>query len=232
MATSPSPFSPDSFHFLEELIANNNRQWFEANKERYIADVREPLSQFIVMMQDPLHRISKHIHVDPRPTGGSMFRIYRDTRFSKDKTPYKTQAACHFRHGNRTDAHGLGFYMHFGPNGNTVGGGVWRPPASVANLIRSRIVEHSDEWRRALGGKAFRRHFPDGIQGEQLKRVPRNFDPDNSFANDLRRKDFFVGANPSARQVISSGYIEYVAEVYAAMVPMMAFIASALGLRW
>jgi uncharacterized protein (TIGR02453 family) len=232
MATSTSPFSPDLFLFLQELIDNNNRQWFETNKERYITDVREPMSQFIVMMQESLHRISKHIHVDPRPTGGSMFRIYRDTRFSKDKTPYKTQAACHFRHGNRTDAHGLGFYMHVGPNGNTVGGGVWRPPTAVANMIRTRIAEHPDQWRQTIGGKAFNEYFPDGIQGEQLKRVPRDFDPDHPLADTLRRKDFFLGSKLTDEQVISSGLIKRVSEIYTAMAPMMAFIAAALGLKW
>lgn len=232
MAASKSPFSPGLFHFLEELIDNNNRQWFEAHKERYITDIREPMSEFITMMQEPLHRISKHIKVDPRPTGGSMFRIYRDTRFSKDKTPYKTQAACHFRHGNRTDAHGLGFYMHIGPKGNMAGGGVWRPPAAVANSIRARIAENPDEWRKAIGGTAFKKYFPDGIQGEQLKRVPRDFDPEHPLADTLRRKDFFVGSKITDKQVVSPGLVERISEIYTAMAPMMGFIAAALGLKW
>ena len=96
--TAFSGFPADFFEFFKQLSKNNNRDWFNDNKSRFQASVQEPMSEFIEAMQPHLAGISKHYVADPKPHGGSMFRIYRDTRFSKDKTPYKTHAACHFRH--------------------------------------------------------------------------------------------------------------------------------------
>jgi uncharacterized protein (TIGR02453 family) len=231
MTTTRSPFSRRLYQFLNELSENNRRPWFEANKERYISEVRDPMSEFIIAMQEPLHRISPHLNADPRPTGGSMFRIYRDTRFSKDKTPYKTHAACHFRHRARNDVHSIGYYMHLGPGGNALGGGVWRPVTAGANMVRRHIAENTDEWRKILNGTIFKRHFSE-IEGEQLKRVPREFDPEHPFADDLRRKDFVVGTNPTNKQVTSPDFIAYATEIYSAMAPFMAFLAAALELEW
>ena len=97
--------SPALFDFLREFKANNERSWFEANKFRYHRDVREPMLDFIAAFRAPLADISPHFRADPRPSGGSLFRIYRDTRFSKDKSPYKTNAVAHFRHVAGKDAH-------------------------------------------------------------------------------------------------------------------------------
>ena len=226
-----SPFTPRTYRFLRELSANNNRQWFNDGKERYISDVRDPMQQFIILMQEPLRKISKYIAADPRPVGGSMFRIYRDTRFSKDKTPYKTHAACHFRHRNSRDVHTLGFYLHIGPTENILGGGVWRPSTASSNLIRRSIAEKSDQWRQAITAEAFAQHF-DGVSGDQLKRVPRDFDPDHPFAHDLRRKDFVASAQLTNKQVTSPDFVPYAAEVFGAMAPLMSFLAGALGLDW
>ncbi len=108
-------FSPGLFAFLEELAANNDRTWFAANKPRYQSQVVDQLVRFIAAMADPLEKVSPHFVADPRPVGGSMFRIYRDVRFSKDKRPYKEHAACQFRHAAGKDAHAPGFYVHLAP---------------------------------------------------------------------------------------------------------------------
>ncbi|WP_434111361.1 TIGR02453 family protein [Methylocaldum sp. GT1TLB] len=108
-------FPEDLFRFLEELSMNNNREWFTANKRRYQTSVVAPVSDFIQAMGERLNRISPHFTADPRPNGGSMFRIYRDTRFSHDKRPYKENVGCHFRHVTGKSAHALGFYLHLQP---------------------------------------------------------------------------------------------------------------------
>ncbi|MFB0516831.1 MAG: DUF2461 domain-containing protein [Candidatus Neomarinimicrobiota bacterium] len=231
MTDTKSPFTPRLYSFLRELSANNNRQWFNANKERYITDVRNPMLDFIVMMQEPLSKISKYITADPRPVGGSMFRIYRDTRFSRDKSPYKTHAACHFRHSVGEGVHTIGFYLHLDPEENVVGGGIWLPPTPILNLIRQRIDSHREAWGRVVNDPGFRERFV-SLDGEQLKRVPRDFDPDHPFADDLRLKSLVVGTSPTIKQVTSPGFIDYVTGVYQAMSPLMAFLAAALELDW
>ena len=109
------PITPALFDFLRELGANNERPWFEENKARYRAEVRDPMLDFIQAFAEPLAEISPHFRADPRANGGSLFRIYRDTRFSKDKTPYKTNVGAHFRHEAGKDAHAPGFYLHLEP---------------------------------------------------------------------------------------------------------------------
>jgi len=105
-------FPQGLFSFFEELKINNNRAWFNDNKARYYDTVVNPITEFIVCMGPRLKKISGHYVADPKPHGGSMFRIYRDTRFAKDKTPYKTHAAVHFRHEAGKNAHAPGFYVH------------------------------------------------------------------------------------------------------------------------
>ncbi len=108
-------FSPALFAFLRELKANNSRPWFQANKERYEREVREPMLCFIADFGVEARKISPYIVADPRKAGGSMFRIHRDTRFSKDKSPYKTTVGAQFRHEQGKDVHAPGFYLHLAP---------------------------------------------------------------------------------------------------------------------
>ena len=133
-------FPKDFFAFFRELKAHNERPWFEANKQRFRDSVQAPMSEFIAAMAPRLTKISKNFVADPKPNGGSMFRIYRDVRFAKDKRPYKEHAACHFRHAAGKDVHAPGFYMHFG-----AGRGLFRrrhvhagPPSAGKNPRRDR----------------------------------------------------------------------------------------------
>ena len=119
----PEPhFGPELFDFLRELRENNDRDWFQANKERYEHDVKEPLLGFISDFGPRIAKISPHIRADPRPTGGSLFRIYRDVRFSKNKAPYKVHAAAQFRHKRGKDVHAPGYYLHLEPGQVFAGG--------------------------------------------------------------------------------------------------------------
>jgi uncharacterized protein (TIGR02453 family) len=142
-----SYFGPELFQFLSELKANNDRQWFAENRSRYERQVKEPLLQFIADFAPRLQAISPCFEADSRPVGGSMFRLHRDTRFSKDKSPYKTHAAAHFRHEAGKDAHATGFYLHLEPDSCLAGGGIWHPDSPALDKIRSAIVEHPDRWQ-------------------------------------------------------------------------------------
>src|SRR5438270_14082518 len=133
-------FDKATFDFLKDLAKHNDRAWFNANKERYEQDVRDPFLEFIANASVPLRKISSSLVADPRPVGGSMFRIYRDVRFSKDKSPYKTHAAAHFQSGGK-GVHGPGYYLHLEPGECFVGGGMWNPEPKVLDEIRTRIAD-------------------------------------------------------------------------------------------
>ena len=136
-----SPFRPALFKFLKELKANNNREWFQDNKPRYEADVKDALTRFVLEFEAPLRKISEEFIADPKR---SMFRIYRDTRFSKDKSPYKTQASAHFRHARAKDVHAPGFYLHLEPGNIFAGAGIWRPENKA--LIKIREAHGSSQF--------------------------------------------------------------------------------------
>ena len=129
-------FSPELFAFLADLRANNDREWFAANKQRYEQALLEPALDFVVDFAPRLEKLSPHFLADPRPSGGSLFRIYRDTRFAKDKTPYKTNAGIHFRHERAKEAAAPGFYLHLAPGEVFAGGGMWHPDTATATRIR------------------------------------------------------------------------------------------------
>ena len=137
-------FDPEFFEFMADLAANNDREWFAANKERYEAEVLEPALAFIEDFSYRLREISPNFVADPRRTGGSLFRIYRDTRFAKDKTPFKTHTGMQFRHVAGKDVHAPGFYLHLDPAESFAGGGLWRPDPSTANRVREKIARRPE----------------------------------------------------------------------------------------
>jgi len=153
------------FRFLEELKHNNNREWFAANKDRYEAEVAGPLLDFILSM-------APYYEAIPKKTGGSLFRIYRDVRFSKDKTPYKTHAACQFRH--RLGKAMPEFYLHIDTQQILLGGGIWMPSAQVLFLIRDRIRQNPELWQSLLKDKQMNSHF-EAISHNSLTRPPKGF---------------------------------------------------------
>ena len=204
MPKTPSPFTPATFKFLTELERNNNRAWFNANKERYERDVKEPMLTFIASLQRPVARISKYLVVDPSPSGGSMFRIYRDTRFAADKTPYKTHVGAQFRHFTARDAHAPGFYLHISPDENYVGGGIWHPDAPALALIRARIASRPKDWERVIKNKKLRDICGD-VGGDALMRAPRGYAEDERYIEYIKMKDYFAGVNFPRLTVIRPG---------------------------
>ena len=221
-------FPADLFKFFTELEKNNSRDWFSASKERYIESVVQPMSEFISAMQPRLKAISPHYVANPKPHGGSMFRIYRDARFSKDKTPYKTHAACQFRHDAGNDVHAPGFYVHLGTDGLLFGGGIWRPPAPQLNKIRDFIADNARSWARIKN--APRVLELGGIQGESLLRPPRGFNTEHVHIEDLKRKSFYVMAEAEPSAALSPGFIDQVADACSRAAPLNRFICDALDL--
>lgn len=221
-------FQEDFFRFFRDLENNNQRAWFNENKARYHESVVNPISAFIVDIAPGLKKISSHYVANPKPHGGSMFRIYRDTRFSKDKTPYKTHAGVQFRHEAGKDAHAPGFYLHLAPEGVFFGGGVWLPPNPVLNRVRDHIVDNARSWSRIRNDK--RVVSSGGIRGDSLKRPPRGFDPEHRHIEDLKKKSFYVAIEVPAEAALEPDFIDQVSKGFKLAAPMVRFIDDALDL--
>ena len=218
-------FGPELFRFLEELKDNNDRDWFAANKRRYEQDLLEPALAFIEDFEPHLRELAPHLRADARRMGGSLFRIYRDTRFSKDKTPYKTAAGIYFRHEAAKEIRAPGFYLHLAPGDVFAGGGIWHPDTKTANAIRESIARNADGWREATAGVRLG-------AGDALKRVPQPFDRDHPLAEDLKRKDFAAIESLSEEEATAPGFLERYRSVCESMVPLMRFLSRAVGARF
>lgn len=228
----PSPlFGEALFTFLRDLAANNDRDWFKANKARYEAEVKAPLLSFINAFAPKLEKLGPCFVADSRPSGGSMFRIYRDTRFSKDKSPYKTHAAVHFRHRAGKDVHAPGFYLHLEPDNVFMGAGLWRPEPKVATAIRDGILEHPEAWKKATRRKAFTDRFE--LSGESLKRKPKNVeDDDHPWMEDLKRKDFIAVQNFEPGAALEGSFLATFSASCKTAAPFMRFLTDAIGLDY
>ena len=218
-------FGPELFRFLDELADHNERDWFEANKARYEQDLLEPALAFIEDFEPHLREIAPHLRADARRTGGSLFRIYRDTRFSKDKSPYKTTAGIYFRHEEYKEVRAPGLYLHLAPGDVFAGGGIWHVDTKTANAIREAIVRDPDGWRQATADVRLG-------QGEALKRVPSGFDKDHPPAADLKRKDFAAIEPLSEEEATAPGFLERYRRVCEPMVPLMRLLSRAVGVRF
>lgn len=221
-------FPADLFHFFGDLEKNNNRSWFNASKDRYIDSVVAPMSDFIIAMQPRLKAISHHYIADPKPHGGSMFRIYRDARFSRDKTPYKTHAACQFRHAAGKDVHAPGFYVQLGADEVFFGGGIWQPAGRELNRIRDFIADNVRSWARIRNAKKVL--DAGGITGESLQRPPRGFDAEHVHIEDLKRKSFYIMTESKPAAAMKADFIDLVTEAFNRAAPLNRFICDALDL--
>jgi uncharacterized protein (TIGR02453 family) len=223
---SQAYFGPPMFAFLRELKKNNTREWFAAEKDRYVRDVEAPMLQFIADFARPLAAISPRFVADPRRVGGSMFRIYRDTRFSHDKTPFKTWVSARFPHDSRKTSPSVpSFYLHLEPGDCAGGGGIYHPDPASLQRIRERIVAAPREWRGVLRGGL-------EVEGELLTRVPPGFNRSHPFAADLKRKDHYSIVAFTARAAASREFVDQYAAICERAAPLVRFIAAALGLRW
>jgi len=220
-------FAPETIRFLDELAANNNREWFNDNKLRYETDVLDVALRFIESMHDPLREIAPHFVAEATRVGGSLMRVYRDTRFSKNKLPYKTNIGIQFRHERAKDVHSPGYYVHIEPGQVFLGAGMWRPDADSLRAIRERIVAKPAEWSRVVGDKGFRRYFQ--IGGETLTRPPRGFDRDHEHIEDIKRKSFIAVRDLDRDAATSPRFQQAVESSFRAAEPLMRFLCKSVG---
>ena len=223
-------FYPETIAFLSELAVNNDRAWFAENKARYEAFVREPALGFITAIGPGLERISRHFVASAKRTGGSLLRVYRDTRFSKSKLPYKTHIGIQFRHARGRDVHAPGFYVHIEPGSCFIGAGIWRPDSEALGAIRANIADAPHAWRRARDAKTLTEHFE--LAGESLQRMPRGFAPDLAMADDIRRKDFIAVSRYEIGDITEPAFPDYVLTRFRDARPLVRFLCGALGLTF
>ena len=221
-------FTKQTFTFLSALAGNNNREWFEAHKQEYEDFVRTPALDFISDMAEEMPAISKHFRAVPKKVGGSLMRVQRDTRFSRDKTPYKTNVGIQFRHEVGKDVHAPGYYVHVEPGECFVGVGLWHPEADVLFKIREGIVKNGDAWMAARDNRDFRRHFT--LEGDSLANAPRGFAKDHPLMEDLKRKDFVGLAAMSDASLSLKNFRPLVVERFMQAAPYMRFLCEALEL--
>ena len=223
-------FREETFAFLFELAANNDREWFHANKHRYESLVREPALAFIEAMAPELEVISSHFVASSKKVGGSLMRVYRDTRFSRDKTPYKTNIGIQFRHELGKDVHAPGFYAHISLDRCFLGAGIWHPDSEALGKIRTAINDRPQAWKKACGDTRFKEMFRPA--GDSLKRAPMGYATDHPLIDDLKRKDHIAICNLNEADVLSEDFPSLAGERYAAASPHMWFLCKALNLHF
>ena len=224
-------FPTDSVKFLAELERHNNRPWFQANRERYEHSVRGPAVAFIEAMEPRLEQFAPHIYADPSPSGGSLKRIYRNTRFSPDKTPYKTNIGIQFLHEHGEDAHAQPVLPR---RADRILPGLRDLAARRADMaaIRKRIVERPDNWvaarRSGLRANLGQRH---GRPGQE--RLPRSFDPQGPNIEDIKGARSSWACWTCRRELLHSPrLLPHVACAFAAAGPLMKFLCKALSLPY
>jgi uncharacterized protein (TIGR02453 family) len=219
-------FTADLFRFIQDLKKHNDRAWFAKNKDRYLDAVQEPALEFVRAFAPSLAGISPQLVADDRPVGGSLFRIYRDVRFSKDKSPYKTHVGISFRHRNGKDVHTPGYYLHLEPGQVFAAAGIWHPDRETLGKIRATIAEKPNEWKKATQGKRFTAKYR--LSGDTLKRAPAGFDPDHPLIEDLKWKDYVAVATLDEGTATSEDFVPRFAETCAGASPFMRFLCRAL----
>jgi uncharacterized protein (TIGR02453 family) len=229
MSASFNGFSPDAMQFLVDLAFNNERPWFQAHKADYERLLKEPLEALCIDLAAELAKKGVPLRADPK---SSPFRIYRDTRFSKDKTPYKTHLAASFpwvgdgaaTSEGESQRHGGG-YFHLSPEGSYMGGGMWHPEPARLAAFRKAVDEDPDAVLGALEDPTFRARF-EPVHGDTYKRIPSGYPPDHPHADLLRLKDVTFGREIANDEVFSADLPVVLAADFAAAVPVLRFLAS------
>jgi len=236
-------FTPASFRFLRSLKRNNRREWFHAHKQEYEEHVKAPALRLITEIGAPLRAISPELIASPRAVGGSLFRIHRDTRFSSDKSPYKTHVGISFFHAatkavargslgtaalGRLDAPVL--YLHVEPGACFTGGGIWHPQPETLKRLRDFLIDNPRSWKKATRGSAFSRVFE--LSGETLSRPPRGYDPAHELIGDLKRKDFVASSALADADLLRADLVPLLLHRYRLMRPMLDWLCASIELEF
>ncbi len=228
-------FRPAALTFLRGLKRHNSKPWFEANRPTYEHEVLGPLKLLAEELDVRFAKLAPEFVAPPKR---ALFRIHRDVRFSKDKSPYKVHAALWVFHrdagrGVGRDAHGgAGFYFHLEPGASLVAGGFWMPPRPLLTTLREQLIEHQRTFERLMKATTFTRRFgalTDDEPGVRLSRVPRGFAPEHPAAHWLRFNSFTASRALSDRDVTSPTLVDTIMKDYAALLPLVRWLNAALG---
>ncbi len=221
-------FPKEGIEFLKRLKKNNNRPWFEKHKSEYETTVKLPMQSLIVALQPHFAKFAPEYELHPKR---SLFRIYRDTRFSKDKTPYKTHVAAHAALRGKPKGLGAsGYYLHIEPGEVYFGAGVYMPESDQLKKIRKAVAIMSDEFLAVVNGKRFNKMFSK-LEGEKLQRVPVGYEANHPMAEWLKHKHFFVGASWPVSKCFKAKFVEDVAEVFKEATRLVRFLNRAMGIE-
>jgi uncharacterized protein (TIGR02453 family) len=217
----PSPrFRPEGLRFLRSLKRNNRREWFNAHRDDYETHVRQPMLEIITSLAEDMRTFAPEIVVSPKT---SMYRIYRDVRFSENKAPYKTHVAASFPTRGLPKHEGAGLYFHVSPDELWVGGGMYAPQTAQLHAVREHIAANVGRLRAIVESPAFRREFG-GLDGEQLQRVPRGFPKDHAAANYLRYRQFLVGREFAPAFATSPRFYAALVNTFKRAAPLIRFL--------
>jgi uncharacterized protein (TIGR02453 family) len=218
-------FPKEGIRFLKGLKRNNNRSWFEKRKNEYEEYLRLPLQSFIFALQPYFASFAPEFDISPKR---SIFRIYRDIRFSKDKTPYKTHIAAHFvLRGKEKGFVGSGYYFHIEPGEVFAGGGIYMPDADQLKKIRKALATHADEFLSIINDPTFKKKFGK-IEGDKLQRIPKGYDETHPMAEWLKLKQFFVGKSMAESACYKAALVESIASLYEDADPLVKFLNRAV----
>lgn len=211
--------SPKVFDFLRQLTENNNREWFTENKNLY-TESQENLVLFLEELIKEMSEFDSDLgKIDAKK---SLFRIYRDTRFSKDKTPYKTNFGASLGMGKGSQKGG--YYLHLEPGKSFIAGGIYMPESSVLKTLRKEISLYGQEFLNILNDKEFKKYFPELDQDDKLKKVPQGFEKEDPMAEYLKLKSFIVVYNLSDKEVSDKNASKNLAKIFKAMKPLNDFL--------
>ena len=226
-------FRPAAFRFFRGLARNNSKPWFEKNRAIYEVEVRDQMRALVEEMDVRLAAFAPEITGDPKR---AMFRIHRDIRFSKDKSPYKTNAGCWFRHrdasrkvGHDSEGGSAGFYFHFQPGACFSAGGLWMPPRGSLQRIRDAIDDAPTGLAAIEKAAPFRKRFERIDTEASLTRVPRGYDPEHTAAHWLKLKSFTAGAELDDRTVGSKRLLTALSRDFERLLPLVRWLNDALG---
>jgi uncharacterized protein (TIGR02453 family) len=223
-------FTDKTYRFLRALARNNSREWFHEHKAEYEQHLRAPFLQLIADLQPDLLTVSEHYRADPKAVGGSLFRIHRDTRFSNDKTPYKTWSGARFFHARHKTVDAPSFYLHVQPGHCFIGAGLWHPQPESQRRIRQFILHNPGAWKAAVHAPAFKRKFT--MDGDSLVRAPRGFPADHELIEDFKRKDFVATMALDDAVVLGPNLRKSVAAQFAGLAPLVDYLCASLDLEF
>jgi uncharacterized protein (TIGR02453 family) len=212
-------FRPEGLRFLRSLKRNNRREWFNAHRDDYEAHVRQPMLEIIASLAEDMRVFAPEIVVNPK----SMYRIYRDIRFSENKAPYKTHVAASFPTRGLPKHEGAGLYFHVSPDELWVGGGMYAPQTAQLHAVREHIAANVRRLRAIVESPAFRREFGK-LDGERLQRVPRGFPKDHEAADYLRCRQFLAGREFAPAFATSPRFYGALVKAFKRAAPLIRFL--------